>query len=154
VDDAFLSKISITAGSKALELVRSGEGLWRFEKPSLGYALLEAPLAGAALAPEGGRPPEGGVKGLINEIRRIHVIEPENFVPLGQGSLADYGLDDKQALRILVVSKEDLNKKETTSEEIVVGQRTIIKDKETKTETEMVYVRVAGDTAVALVPVS
>ncbi|MFO0967259.1 MAG: DUF4340 domain-containing protein [Gemmataceae bacterium] len=153
VDESFVQKISVVSPTAKLALSRTPEGLWHFDEPRLGYALLEAPPPAVKEIVPKAKLAEVGVKALIADIRRLRVREEGDFLPLGKESLAAYGLEDgKESMRITVISKEDVKKKETTREEILIGKAVTIKDKDTKRPIDMVYVRVAGDSAVTLVP--
>lgn len=139
VEDGFIEKISIQSGDKALELSQTEGRNWRFDKPALGYADYEPAEVLKGLRSK----TDAGVKGLIYAIRSLRVAEDTDFVPLGKAPLSFYGLEDgKESMRIDVVSRDDRIKKDVVRETLLVGKS--VNDKWSE-----MYVRLAGDPAVA-----
>ena len=136
--DSAAQTIDLKQVAAELDLKKGEDTNWRFEKPAYGFADFEGPPAAKDLPP-GAKAPEGGVKGLLAAIGTIRVDSDDDFVPLSDTKLEEYGLEEgKEAMRIAVGTlKEKGDKKEVAREILVIGKGT--QDK------SQVYARLVGD---------
>ena len=139
--DTAAQTIAIKEGALELDLKKGADATWRFEKPAYGFADFEGPPAPKDLPP-GAKAPEGGVKGLLAVVATLRVDSDDDFVPLSDTKLDDYGLEEgKEALRVEVDTvKEKGDKKETAKEILAIGRSA--KDK------GQVFARMLGDEGV------
>lgn len=141
--DATAQSIEIKQGGAELELNKGDDNLWRFVKPSLGFADFEGPPAPKDLKepPLPAKTTEGGVKGLLNAVLNVRVDSDSDFVAAAKDNLAKYQLEDgKEALRIQVGTSNF--KKEVTKETLLVGAE----------ERGYYYARLANDEGVFKLP--
>ena len=139
--DTAAQTIAIKEGALELDLKKGEDATWRFEKPAFGFADFEGPPAPKDLPP-GAKAPEGGVKGLLAAIATLRVDSDDDFVPLSDTRLDEYGLEEgKEALRVEVDTFKDKgDKKETAKEILAIGRSA--KDK------GQVFARMLGDEGV------
>src|SRR5262245_24681551 len=143
--DATAQLIEIKQGSAELELKKGDDNLWRFVKPSLGFADFEGPPAPKDLTakepPLPAKTTEGGVKGLLNAILNVRVDSDSDFVAAAKDNLTKYQLEDgKEAIRIQVGTSSF--KKEVTKEALLVGAE----------ERGYYYARLANDEGIFKLP--
>ncbi|MCI0684416.1 MAG: DUF4340 domain-containing protein [Gemmataceae bacterium] len=116
--DATAKSVEIKQGAAELELTKGDDNLWRFVKPSLGYADVEGPAPPKDLPPEI-KLPKTGVKGLLEAIRAIRVDADGDFVAMHKDNLTKFQLEDgKEALRIQVGTPDG---KKDSKETVLVG---------------------------------
>jgi Domain of unknown function (DUF4340) len=143
--DATAQSIEIKQGGAELELKKGDDNLWRFVKPSLGFADFEGPPVPKELTakepPIPAKTTEGGVKGLLNAILNVRVDSDSDFVAAAKDNLTKYQLEDgKEAIRIRVGTSNF--KKEVTKETLLVGAE----------ERGYFYARLANDDGVFKLP--
>jgi len=140
-----ITSVQIKKGDLELELQRSDNNAWNFVKPPLGPAGESNEVEEKKKDPHGKEPMTppavGGVKGLIQNIKRIQVEEDEHFEPLG-GSMAQYGLEKgKESMQIDLHTTND--KKERTTETLYIGSKV-----RTQLKEDFYYARFATDDGV------
>jgi hypothetical protein len=124
--------------NKAVEvaLEKTDQGAWRFKQPAYGAADFEG-------AP--GKTDPGGVKGLLTAIGAVRVEADDDFEPLGERSMKDFGLEEGgPKVRIQVERSAGFGAdKAPVKEALLIGDK--VKDK------DQYYARLESDQAVVRV---
>lgn len=129
-----ISGIRLTKGKSELELKQDEKGLWRFEKPSLGFADYEGPQAPKkdptkpfGEKPFGEKAPEGGVKSLLLALLSMRIETEEDFVLSTDLNPAHFGLEAGQEKGRIEFTKfpdkdaQEKKKVEATKEVLLLG---------------------------------
>ncbi|MBI3409775.1 MAG: DUF4340 domain-containing protein [Planctomycetes bacterium] len=147
-----VQEVDLREGMKEVELKRGDDTTWRFVKPPLGFADYDSippPAKDNILGKDKAlaKPSEVSVKALLAAVLSMRVDGEEDFMPMSDINLANFGLEDgKEHLRIEVRRKKGFDakardaKEETVSETLLIGMR--VKDK------NQVFARMAGDEGV------
>jgi hypothetical protein len=115
--EASVAYVSATRDKDGLVLEKA-DNAWRFKEPPLGFADFgslptPAPSTGPEDALKKDKTPVSAVKGLIEAIAGLQVGSEQDFEPLGNKALSEYGLDEKDAyMRIALGTSPPKGKEE------------------------------------------